>query len=933
MMQGLLDGLSILPTSTWSDGNPVYLGSTAGSITPNKPYAPNHLVYLGFVTTASNGSAGRMYVRVQNGYELDELHNVQAQSPATNDVLYYFGSNQWKTASISTILGSSLNGILYANGSNVTALQKTSSNIQLLGWTTGLGYSFIDYISLPLFNTTDKGLVPAATSGSSTDLFLTSAGTWAKINLSGIANQLSKTILANTTGSTGAVSAVSISSITTDLSTVVGDTGSGGTKGIVPAPSAGDAAAGKFLKADGTWTTPSNQTITLTGDVTGSGTSSFTTTIANSAVTLAKMANLAANSILGNNTGVSATPLALTGTQVTAMLDNFTSTLKGLVPLSGGGTTNFLRADGTWAAPPGGGGGGSYTFSTGLTDTASTITVNLSTGVSGGQSVIGGTASGNSLTLSSTSHATKGTIIFGTSAYDEANNRLGLFTTTPTHKVEVVAGTLTDGQNALNVTATMPTTITSTNTAFDIQITSAGSSAFQNRAVNIDYLAGYTGNGTTSAYNATNSAAGTGTDFFGNRNQGAFCQANAITTGYNVGVYGSASNGDKNAGVVGRSIIAKNSATNIGVLSIALNTGTSPIQVGGFFGLMNSTPTFTSAALMADNGNTTDPIFVGRDNGTVVVQLSDGGFFGIGNGSTAATSQLQVNKNQNSVTQADANGILLANSTAATAGLQSISPAIVLQGNGWKTNAIAGSQDVRARIDLLPVQGTANPTTTLQIALSINGGAYSNVLTINSNSTTGATFAGQLTVNGDLVKGSFKAGGNNAYHSQQFLVGLADTNTQSYKQTNAGGTTLPKFLAWTSTSSTTAQGVILDVGNNNGIVLTNGNGSSQIARASINLANLTNTAGSEAGDLILSTQSGGTAYTQKMRISGLGNVVLGNEAALSTSATDGFTYIPTCAGTPTGVPSSYTGKVAMVYDTTNNKYYIYNGGWKSVTLT
>jgi hypothetical protein len=107
MLQGLLDGLSILPTSTWSDGDPVYLGATAGAITKVKPYAPNHLVYLGVVTTASPGNAGRMYVKVQNGYELDELHNVQAQTPAVNDVLYYFGGSpgQWKTASIASILG------------------------------------------------------------------------------------------------------------------------------------------------------------------------------------------------------------------------------------------------------------------------------------------------------------------------------------------------------------------------------------------------------------------------------------------------------------------------------------------------------------------------------------------------------------------------------------------------------------------------------------------------------------------------------------------------------------------------------------------------------------------------------------------------------------------------------------------------------------
>jgi hypothetical protein len=98
MMQGLLDGLNILPTATWSDGDPVYLGDTAGTITKTKPHAPNHLVYLGFVTTASNGSAGRLYVRVQNGYEMDELHDVSAQTPNNGDTLIYNSSNNlWES--------------------------------------------------------------------------------------------------------------------------------------------------------------------------------------------------------------------------------------------------------------------------------------------------------------------------------------------------------------------------------------------------------------------------------------------------------------------------------------------------------------------------------------------------------------------------------------------------------------------------------------------------------------------------------------------------------------------------------------------------------------------------------------------------------------------------------------------------------------------
>lgn len=52
---------------------------------------------------------------------------------------------------------------------------------------------------------------------------------------------------------------------------------------------------------------------------------------------------------------------------------------------------------------------------------------------------------------------------------------------------------------------------------------------------------------------------------------------------------------------------------------------------------------------------------------------------------------------------------------------------------------------------------------------------------------------------------------------------------------------------------------------------------------------------------------------------------------LATNATTGFSLIPTCAGTPTGVP--VIGNGAMVYDTTNNKLYVYNGAWKGVTLT
>jgi hypothetical protein len=114
----------------------------------------------------------------------------------------------------------------------------------------------------------------------------------------------------------------------------------------------GSPASGNLAKFSGSTSVTNGD---LSGDVTTSGT--LAVTISAAAVSLSKMANLAANSIIGNNTGSAATPLALTATQVTAMLNTFTSSLKGLVPASGGSSSTFLCADGTFKTPSGSGGG------------------------------------------------------------------------------------------------------------------------------------------------------------------------------------------------------------------------------------------------------------------------------------------------------------------------------------------------------------------------------------------------------------------------------------------------------------------------------------------------------------------------------------------------------------------------------------------------
>lgn len=77
--------------------------------------------------------------------------------------------------------------------------------------------------------------------------------------------------------------------------------------------------------------------------------------------------------------------------------------------------------------------------------------------------------------------------------------------------------------------------------------------------------------------------------------------------------------------------------------------------------------------------------------------------------------------------------------------------------------------------------------------------------------------------------------------------------------------------------------------------------------------------------------SGSGSVTQALAVDVNGNVIVGN-AAIATNATNGFLYLPTCAGAPTGTPTAVTGRVACVVDTTNNRIYIYDGAWISAAL-
>lgn len=155
-ISGVVSGLN---TSGLIEGGIIYLSPTvAGQYTQTKPQAPNHLVYVGIVTRV-HANQGSIQTRIQNGYELDELHDVLISSKANNDLLRYdIATGVWKNAQLSSAQVTTALGYTPYNATNpngyITGIN--SSNV-----TTALGYT-------PYNATNPNGYISSITSSNVT---------------------------------------------------------------------------------------------------------------------------------------------------------------------------------------------------------------------------------------------------------------------------------------------------------------------------------------------------------------------------------------------------------------------------------------------------------------------------------------------------------------------------------------------------------------------------------------------------------------------------------------------------------------------------------------------------------------------------------------------------------------------------------------------
>jgi hypothetical protein len=378
--RGYVDGIDL--STGYTAGDVLWLG-TNGAFTKTKPTSPAHLVFIGVVVRATNN--GIIYVATQNGYELDELHNVSVASPSAGDFLKYNGS-LWISEPIdlgtdttgsyvaSLVAGT---GITLANNSGegatptITNSGVTSINTTLTGNVTGI------------VTTSDTGTVTSAMIADGT-IVNADVSTSAAIAHSKLANATAGQVLLGTT-TTGVVTATTVSGDVTINGAGVTAIGSGvivnadvNASAAIDHSKLANATAGQVLL--GTTTTGVVTATTLSGDVTING--AGVTAISSGVIVDADVNSSAAIAVSKLASGTSGQVLMANATGV----PTYTS-LSGDVTISSSGVTTIAANSVALGTDTTGDYVSTITAGTGVTTTGAATGENISHTISIGQSV------------------------------------------------------------------------------------------------------------------------------------------------------------------------------------------------------------------------------------------------------------------------------------------------------------------------------------------------------------------------------------------------------------------------------------------------------------------------------------------------------------------------------------------------------------------
>lgn len=249
-----------IDTSAFTDGAQLYLSSTtAGAVTATKQYAPAHLVYVGVVEYA-HAIHGKIFVKVQNGYELDELHNVSARTPSNGQTIIYDATTGlWDAANLTAGTGISV-----ANGAGSITLTNTAPD-QVVSL-TGAGTTTVTgtYPSFTITSTGGGGGGGTVTSvggtGSVNGITLTGTVTSSgNLTLGGTLGSIANSQLTNSSITINGTAVSLGGSITTPSGTVTSVTATspvastGGATPVISMPAATSLVAGYLTSID--WST------------------------------------------------------------------------------------------------------------------------------------------------------------------------------------------------------------------------------------------------------------------------------------------------------------------------------------------------------------------------------------------------------------------------------------------------------------------------------------------------------------------------------------------------------------------------------------------------------------------------------------------------------------------------------------------------------